>query len=177
MDNFEEKFLEELAKAKARLEGKESYDDEAIEKEFIPDETPIKAETDNSKKPKAAKPAAVKKEKPAEIKTETSVSPATKATETKKAKKKVSSEKPAVIFGFAALIISFVSSCLGLIINNNSPLWQTFDSYMPFVCLVLGAASVIWGALLIKNNKKGTLTLVLGILAMFVSIFISAINF
>lgn len=179
MDNFEERFLEELAKAKARLEGKEAYDDEAIEKEFIPDESPIKTEpkvqkkTQNTK-PETSEPVVVKTEKAAEVKTE---APAPEKKEKKQVKRKVNGEKGSVVLGAVAVVLSFVFSCMGLLINNDSPLWQAFDSYIPFAGIVMGAVSVIWGALLIKKNKKGTLPLVLGILAMFISVFVPAINF
>ncbi len=180
MESFEEKFLEELAKARARLEGKEAYDDEAIEKEFIPDEAPMTNEHKIQKKTqnvKRAKPETVEKEHESEVMEKEIVKHEKSKKIIKSKENKTGSEKLSVVVGAVSLVLSFVFSCLGLLIENDSPLWQAFDSYVPFIGMVLGAVSVIWGALLIKKNKKGAITLVLGVLAMFISVFVPAVNF
>lgn len=177
MDNLEEKFLEELAKAQARLEGKEPYDDEAIEKEFNPNAEVEKPAPAPKKKPAPKTKAIEKNVKKEESVTPSAQKPSPVKSEKKTSKKPVNKEKLAVIYGAAAVVLSFVLSCLGLLIETASPVWNAFEAYMPFIGIVCGAAAVIWGSLLIKDNKKGTMPLTLGLLAIFISVFVSAINF
>ncbi len=175
MDNFEEQFLEQLAKARARLEGKEAYDDEAITKEFDPD---ADVEYSSAKKEPVAKPK--KAEKPTH-KNEPSPTPVQekvkKAEPTNNAveKKSISSEKLALIWGVASVAISLSLSCLGFLVNSTSFAWQAFEAYMPFIGMVCGASSIICGALLIKNDKKGTAPILLGLLAILATIFLSSL--
>ncbi len=182
MENFEEKFLEELAKARARLEGKEAYDDDAIEKEFIPDAEPSKAEsavkktkTQPVKKdaPKAESEPIKKPAEPEVIKT----APVSKEAKKTQKKKSANGEKLAVIWSIVSVVVSFALSCLSVFVKSDSSAWQVIKPYMPFVGLVLGAAAVINGALLIKNNKKGTIPIIFGLLAIFVSVFIPSLIF
>ncbi len=191
MDNFEEKFLEQLAKARARLEGKEAYDDELIKNEFIPDAEPVKKDASEKKaeKPKAEQPqkpvkTAPEKEektasKPVVEKKAVEQQPVVKKEKTKpaaKASKTIKTDKKALICGCAVVAISFALSCLRIFINNDSEAWQTFMAYMPFIGIVLGSVSVIWGALLIKNNKKGAAAIILGMLAILIPIFFSSLG-
>lgn len=180
MDNFEEQFLEQLAKARARLEGKEAYDDDAIAKEFDPDAKPEDSDNVAAKKEaEAQKPkreAPVAKKAPADTqeikKTESKVcAHQEKTTE----KKRVSSEKLAVIWGVTSVAIAFILSCLGTFIESTSFAWQTFEAYMPFVGIVCGATSIICGALLIKDDKKGAVPIFLGLSAILVAILMSAL--
>ncbi len=175
MENFEEKFLEELAKARARLEGKESYDDESIEKEFIPDEEPVKKENNAKKVSKPKKEVRTETKKTNESSTQPVIEVKKETPEKKIAKKSVNTEKAAIAAGCVAVAVSFVLSCLSLLVKIDSDAWKIFDAYMPFIGIVAGAVSVIWGASLIKKNKKGTFPIVLGLLAMLISVLVPAI--
>ncbi len=168
MNNFEERFLEELAKARARLEGKEAYDDEAIKNEFDPDLKPEK--TEETVTEKKAKPAATKtvQEKPAaeEIKKAEPESPKEKIKEKKPSAKP---EKLATVWGGITVALSLIISGLVQFVPADTESFAAIKSYLPFAGIVFGASAVICGASFIKNNKKGVKPLVLGLIAIIIS--------
>ncbi len=172
MENFEEKFLEELTKARARLEGKEAYDDEAIAKEFDPE---VKYEkTDDTKPEEKAQPKeekAPEKQPVAEVKKEEPAAPAKAAAGEKK---KPNSEKLAVIWGGASVAIAFILSCVEMLVDSKAYAWQAAKAYLPFIGIVLGASAVIFGAVLIKKGKKGAVPLALGMLAILVAVILTS---
>lgn len=165
MSDFDEQFLEQLSRARARLEGKEAYDDEAIANEFNPDaEVEYQKNTVSEEKPKAA---------PKEKNVEKAVNePVQDVPDTVAKTSKENSERLSVIWGVAAVAIAVILSCLRLFVHSSSTAWQIFSEYTPFIGLVCGASSMIFGALRVKKNKKGTTAILLGLLAILIAVLI-----
>ncbi len=165
MSDFEEQFLEQLSRARARLEGKEAYDDEAIANEFDPDAEVEYSENTDYDEATKTEPIEKNAEKPVSTPVVAEAKPIKDSSREK-------GEYISVIWGSVAVAIAVVLSCLKIFVGSSSSAWQFFSEYSPFAGLVCGASAMIFGALRVKKNKKGTAAILLGLLAILIAVLI-----